>query len=140
MKSIITKKDVMYNLRISNLLLLPKQIHKDLVFTLLVFVPVTMETTTYSNPLKSTLRNYITWEEEGDELQWKRWQKNDLGEGCNQKMMSLTNFFSVFISSYDLILASPLSDGVLIISQWETMEKSKRLLSLVQKILNMTIF
>ena len=140
MKSIITKKDVMYNLRISNLLLLPKQIHKDLVFTLLVFVPVTMETTTYSNPLKSTLRNYITWEEEGDEVQWKRWQKNDLGEGCNQKMMSLTNFFSVIISSYDLILASPLSDGVLIISQWETMEKSKRLLSLVQKILNMTIF
>ena len=41
MESIITKKDVMYNLRISNLLTLPKQIQKDLVFTLLVFVPVT---------------------------------------------------------------------------------------------------
>ena len=37
MKSIFTKKDVIYNLRTSNLLTLPK----SLVFTYLVFVPVT---------------------------------------------------------------------------------------------------
>ena len=37
MKRIFTKKDVIYNLRTSNLLTLPK----SLVFTYLVFVPVT---------------------------------------------------------------------------------------------------
>ena len=37
MKSVFTKKDVIYNLRTSNLLTLPK----SLVFTYLVFVPVT---------------------------------------------------------------------------------------------------
>ena len=41
MKSVFTKKDVTYNLRTSNLLTHPKQIQKGLVFTLLVFVPVT---------------------------------------------------------------------------------------------------
>ena len=39
MKSVFTKKDVIYNLRTSNLLTLPK----SLVFTYLVFVPVTYE-------------------------------------------------------------------------------------------------
>ena len=39
-KSIFTKKDVIYNLRTSNLLTLPKINTKSLVFTLLVFVPV----------------------------------------------------------------------------------------------------
>ena len=37
LKSVFTKKDVIYNLRTSNLLTLPK----SLVFTYLVFVPVT---------------------------------------------------------------------------------------------------
>ena len=41
MKSIFTKKDVIYNLRTSNLLTLPKVNRKSLVFTLLYFVPVT---------------------------------------------------------------------------------------------------
>ena len=41
MKSIFTKKDAIFNLRTSNLLTLPKINKKGLVFTLLVFVPVT---------------------------------------------------------------------------------------------------
>ena len=41
MKSIFTKKDVIYYLRTSNLLTLPKIHPKGLAFTLLVFVPVT---------------------------------------------------------------------------------------------------
>ena len=40
MKSIFTKKDVIHNLRTSNLLTLPKINTKSLVFTFLVFVPV----------------------------------------------------------------------------------------------------